>query len=210
MSTDEPGWLRSADSDTETVTGVYDDWAASYDRDLADWGYRMPEVVAEAVVAAGVGTGPILDVGCGTGLVGRALQARGVSSVIGLDVSARSLELARATGAYGEVREADVANAPIPVADDHAGGLSCAGVMTYLPDTAAVVAEFARVVGPGGPIVFTQRADLWAERDDEAVLDRLAADGVCRIDRISGPHEYLPGNEEMRDIPVMLVELRAP
>ena len=81
--------------------------------------------------------------------------------------------------------------------------------MTYLPDTAATGAEFCRLVRSGGVILFTQREDLWDERDCDDVLRRFEAQGRCRIDDISPPLPYLPGNDGLADIGAIVVQLRS-
>ena len=164
MSEQRPGWLREGVHDPTAVAEVYDTWATDYDADLAQWDYRAPQLTVDRLSAAQSGAAPVLDVGCGTGLVGRLLGASGFTDVSGIDLSARSLELAEATGAYRELRQVDLQASPIPWDDDHFAALTCVGVMTYLPDVAEVVAEFCRVVEAGGSILFTQREDIWAER----------------------------------------------
>src|SRR5688572_15807029 len=97
-------WLHQGTSDPGEVADRYDAWATGYDDDLASWSYRAPEVVADTVVSRQPTAGSVLDVGCGTGLVGRALRARGFTGQIqGLDISQASLEIARQSGAYDSV-----------------------------------------------------------------------------------------------------------
>ena len=43
-------WLHQGTSDPGEVAGRYDEWARSYDDDLASWSYQAPAVVAETVV----------------------------------------------------------------------------------------------------------------------------------------------------------------
>jgi hypothetical protein len=85
----------------------------------------------------------------------------------------------------------------------------CIGVLTYLPDTEAIVGEFCRVVGPGGSIIFTQRSDLWAERRCSEVLEGLVAAGVCEVVSVSEPGDYLPGHETEGHLKALLVQLRS-
>ena len=209
MTGDRPDWLRQADSDPTTVRPIYDEWADGYDRDLAMWGYDVPRVVAGRLAAAQPDAAPVLDVGCGTGLAGRELKAAGFDSLVGIDLSARSLELAQEGGAYRTLHQVDVQSLPTPFDDDTFAASVCVGVMTYLPDTAATVAEFCRLVRSGGVILFTQREDLWDERDCDDVLRRFAAQGRCRIDDISPPLPYLPGNDGLADIGAIVVQLRS-
>ena len=184
-------WLHQGTADPREVADRYDRWAAAYDGDLAAWSYRAPDVVAATVVAHRT-DGAVLDVGCGTGLVGRALRARGFTGEVrGLDISAASLAVASEIGAYDTVARADLQQ-PLPVDDDSADAVVCVGVMTYLPDVEATWRELARVVRPGGLVVVTQRADLWEERDCPAVVGTLEADGVWTPLDVTGPAPYLP------------------
>lgn len=134
----------------------------------------------------------MLDVGCGTGLVGRALRERGCTADIGgIDISQASLRVARQTGAYATLEPADLQQ-PLDVEDDSVDVLVCVGVMTYLPAVEATWREFARVVRPGGIVVVTQREDLWEPRGCQEVIDRLAAEGVWAALDVAGPAPYLP------------------
>ncbi|CAA9330433.1 MAG: hypothetical protein AVDCRST_MAG34-221 [uncultured Nocardioidaceae bacterium] len=185
-------WLHEGTSDPREVADRYDAWAQSYDADLASWSYRAPAVVAETVVTRRPGADSALDVGCGTGLVGRALRARGFSGqILGLDISQASLQIAEQGGAYDSLERADLQQ-PLAVEDESVDAVVCAGVMTYLPDVEEVWREFARVVRPGGLVVVTQRDDLWDTRRCRAVVDRLQTQGVWTTLDISGPAPYLP------------------
>ena len=185
-------WLHQGTSDPQEVAVRYDEWAQSYDDDLTSWSYQAPTVVAEAVVTRQPAAGSVLDVGCGTGLVGRALRVRGFAGqILGLDISEASLEIARQHGAYDSLEQADLQR-PLPIEDDSVDAVVCVGVMTYLPDVEAVWREFARVARPGGIVVATQREDLWQPRDCQAVVDRLQAEGVWTPVEITGPAPYLP------------------
>ncbi|MCW2763001.1 MAG: class SAM-dependent methyltransferase [Marmoricola sp.] len=184
-------WLHQGTSDAREVADRYDVWAKGYDDDLASWSYQAPGVVAETVVSRHVDAGTVLDVGCGTGLVGRALRARGFAGqILGLDISQASLEVAQQGGAYDSVEQANLQQR-LPFEDDSVDALVCVGVMTYLPEVETVWREFARVARPGGLVVATQREDLWHTRSCQAVVDRLRNDGVWTPE-ITGPAPYLP------------------
>ena len=83
---------------------LYDDWAVSYERDLCAMGIRSPFMIS-AVFAHFVplGTSPILDVGCGTGLQAEAISLLGYGPIIGIDISEQMLNAARAKGIYREL-----------------------------------------------------------------------------------------------------------
>jgi predicted TPR repeat methyltransferase len=185
-------WLDQSSTEPAEVSGRYDEWAASYDADLAAWSYQAPAVVAGIVLDRVLTTGSVLDVGCGTGLVGRELRARGFEGrLLGLDLSQASLDIARETGAYDSLERADLQQ-PLAVQDDSVDAVVCVGVMTYLPDVESTWREFARLARPDGIVVATQREDLWHARDCHAVLDRLHADGLLRSWDVTGPAPYLP------------------
>jgi len=185
-------WLDAGSSDAGEVAARYDEWAKGYDDDLVSWSYQAPAVVADIVVSRDPQAGAVLDVGCGTGLVGRALRARGFGGrALGIDISQASLEIARQGGAYDSVEQADLQQR-LPLADDSVDASVCVGVMTYLPEVEAVWREFARVVRPEGLVVATQREDLWDSRACQAVVDRLQDEGVWTPLEIRGPAPYLP------------------
>jgi predicted TPR repeat methyltransferase len=185
-------WLQQDPSDARAVAERYDEWATAYDDDLTSWSYQAPAVVAETVVSHRPSARSVLDVGCGTGLVGAALRARGFAgALVGLDISDASLEVARQRAAYESLRHADLQQR-LSLDDDGFDAVVCVGVMTYLPDVEAVWRELARVARPGGLVAVTQREDLWGGRDCPAVVDRLQGEGVWTPLEITGPASYLP------------------
>ncbi len=185
-------WLNQDPSDPGEVAQRYDAWAQAYDADLASWSYQAPAVVADTVLTRQPAAGSVLDVGCGTGLVGQALRARGFTGrLLGLDISQASLDLARQGGTYDSLRAADLQQR-LYLDDDSVDAVVCVGVMTYLPEVEAVWREFARLARPGGLVVVTQREDLWTDRECQAVVDRLQGEGVWTALDVTGPAPYLP------------------
>ncbi|WP_226361598.1 class I SAM-dependent methyltransferase [Pseudonocardia sp. ICBG1142] len=158
---------------------LYDEWAPTYDADLSGeaQGYVAPAVTADAVVAAAGPGGEILDAGCGTGLVGVALRERGATTVDGIDLSPGMLERARATGAYRDLREADL-TAALALPDDSYDVVVCVGTLTHAHVGPSALAEFTRVVRPGGYLVATVLDDVWESGGYRAEVDRLAAADV--------------------------------
>jgi predicted TPR repeat methyltransferase len=185
-------WLAQGTSDPQEVAGRYDAWAHGYDDDLSSWSYRAPTVVAQTVLSRRPEAASVLDVGCGTGLVGRALREGGFAGqLLGLDISRESLAIAQQRGAYDSIEHADLQQR-LPLEDESVDAVVCVGVMTYLPEVEAVWREFARVARPGGLVVTTQRDDLWDARECQAIVERLQDDGVWTPLEITGPAPYLP------------------
>ena len=194
------GLAAQSNASGEAVAELYDTWAASgdYDRDLDAWGYEAPEHIAELTVAAlATSPGEVLDAGCGTGRVGSALHERGVLDVLGGDFTPASIDAARARNVYTAVDHLDL-NQPLVYADGRFAVTLSAGVFSYLSDTEATIRELLRVVQPGGSVLFTQRTDLWAERDCDAIIERLVSDDIC-VATVSEPMPYLPGHPDFAD-----------
>lgn len=185
-------WLTQSSSDPSEVGATYDRWAQSYDHDLTSWSYQAPAVVTQTVLEHLPDAAYVLDVGCGTGLVGRELRSKGFAGrLLGLDIAAAALDVARKDDIYDSLEQANLQER-LPLDDNTVDAVVCVGVMTYLPDVEAVWREFSRVTQPGGLVVATQRDDLWDDRDCQGVVDRLQAEGVWTPLDITGPAPYLP------------------
>jgi len=96
-----------------------------------------------------------LDVGCGGGLLTEALTRLGYP-ITGLDVSARSLEAARRHAAQEglavDYREGSAY--ALGLADGAVDGVVISDVLEHLHDLPAAAREIARVLRPGGVVVF--------------------------------------------------------
>lgn len=199
--TNEDGLAGESDASPEDIAAYYDAWArATYDQDVAAWGYEAPRQVA-AMVADHLGeqrsAGLVLDAGCGTGGVGDALRQAGVERLVGGDFTPASVAAARKRGIYETVDHLDL-NAPLDFGDGHFAASVSVGVFSYVQDTAFTIDELLRVTRPGGVVIFTQRTDLWDKRGCPAIIDRLIAAGRC-VALTSEPAPYLPGHPEFAD-----------
>ncbi|MEE8302716.1 MAG: class I SAM-dependent methyltransferase [Candidatus Tectomicrobia bacterium] len=192
-------WLNELSIDSQEISKYYDGWAEDYDQTLAQWNYQSPLVAADLLKQQVSLEAPILDAGCGTGLSGQALKAAGYRHIIGADISQSSLDIAAQSGAYERLMQVNMQHLPLPFESNAFAGVVCVGVLTYLPDTGELMREFCRVVRPGGLVVFTQRNDLFRERDFPGVLQGLEDEGVWEKISVSEPKLYLPGNEEFSD-----------
>ena len=95
----------------------------------------------------------VLDAGAGSGEYSAELLARG-ADVVACDVTPRFVEILRERFAGRvEVHHADL-RAPLGFAAEGSfDGIVCALVLSYLPDWGPVMAEFVRVLKPGGWLV---------------------------------------------------------
>ena len=198
----DDGWLVSGSTAAGEVRGYYDAQASTYDTLLASWGYDAPQRVATLLLQsmpADGATRTVLDAGCGTGLAGQALRDAGFAgALLGVDLSPESVALAGERGIYDEVVVGDLQQ-PLAYGDDSVDGVVCVGVLTYVPDVAAIWGEFCRITRPGGMIVLTQRDDIWRDRRCNAILDTLERDRRWTAVHLSPPASYLPGNADFAD-----------
>jgi predicted TPR repeat methyltransferase len=78
-----------------------------------------------------------------------------VGEIIGIDLSARMIDRARATGLYADVDVAEIVEGLGRRPDSSADLILAADVMVYVHDMAPLLAEVARVLAPGGLFAFT-------------------------------------------------------
>lgn len=145
------------------LKGIYDEWAASYDSDLAlpQQGYVGPVVATRALAKTGLSPDSVLlDAGCGTGLVGSQLKAQGYGTVDGVDLSDGMLREAAKTGAYRHLATADLTQ-KLDFKDASYDGVTCVGTLTLGHVGPQALEELARVTRPGGFVVSTILEDIW-------------------------------------------------
>ncbi|WP_299653599.1 class I SAM-dependent methyltransferase [uncultured Tateyamaria sp.] len=98
--------------DAASTRALYDDWAASYEAEVAENGYATPGRCADALKShVSDVSSPILDFGCGTGLSGLALKLAGFEVIDGVDLSTEMLDGARAKGAYRHLDQIEAGSA---------------------------------------------------------------------------------------------------
>jgi ubiquinone/menaquinone biosynthesis C-methylase UbiE len=156
---DTPALARAegvvASEGTISVRDVYQDWASHYDSP----GNQMIDTEQPVVrrILDGLPIGTALDAACGTGRHTAYLHQLG-HHVIGVDASREMLAQARARLPEVDFHEADLHRLPMP--DDSVDAVVCALALTHVPDLAPVLAEFARVLRPGGHLVISDAHQL--------------------------------------------------
>lgn len=171
MDEDRLAWIYSAATPAE-LRERYDAWAAHYDGDMAGMDWSAPVAAARRCLAhAGAGA-TVLDAGCGTGQVGRALRAHGAGRVIGLDFSPGMLREAAASGAYDELLEASL-SAPIPLPGASLDAIVSVGVFTFGHVPPAALANLTPLLRAGGIITLSFRDDVYRDLGFGAAIAEL-------------------------------------
>lgn len=185
--------------DEQKIAEHYARFAPVYDQSVEEWGYRSHRAGAD-ILRRYVPTGqPVLDAGCGTGLVGRALADSGYRDVTGIDISPDMLRHAEERGHYRKLLVRDLARTPYPFADDAFAAVICVGVFSLIADPTPVFREFRRLVSPGGYLVFTQQDVLYRQYGYADVLRAFEARHELRRESISEPVVFLPNHEDYAD-----------
>ena len=142
-------------------SALFDQYAPKFESALVDdLGYRGPALLFKAVLAARAAVRKpaffrrAIDLGCGTGLAAAAF-ARNVDRFIGVDLSPRMIEKARATGFYAELEVDDMLQGLRSKPETSVELILAADAMVYVADLAPVLAEARRVLVSGGVLAFT-------------------------------------------------------
>ncbi|MEF2072862.1 class I SAM-dependent DNA methyltransferase [Consotaella aegiceratis] len=137
------------------VEGLFDQYADRFETALVTrLDYRAPQAMAEALAAtagADAAFARVLDLGCGTGLMGERLRGR-ASRLVGVDLSEGMIAKAARKGIYDELHHADIAMFGEAAAYDL---VTAADVLSYLGDLSAVFAHLRRIAQPGALFAFT-------------------------------------------------------
>jgi SAM-dependent methyltransferase len=102
----------------------------------------------------------LLDIACGAGGPALRIAEKTGCSVIGIDVheqaisTAYSLSARRGFSSQAEFRVAD-ATGPLPFPNSSLDAVTCIDGVNHLPNRPAVIAEWSRVLKPGGRLLFT-------------------------------------------------------
>lgn len=159
----------------EDSKALYRTWAKTYDQTFAEkMGYAAPTRLAALFDDKWRGTGRVLDVGCGTGLIAQALKARPLD---GLDISAEMLGVAAEKGQYERLLEGDL-TAKLSIPDGAYSGLISAGTFTHGHVGPDALDELVRIAAPNALFVFGVNAEVFRELDFNTKLTALEQSGL--------------------------------
>ncbi|MCR9220019.1 MAG: methyltransferase domain-containing protein [Alphaproteobacteria bacterium] len=145
------------------VAALFDDYAPRFESALRDHlDYRAPELIADALThwldrLPAAGRAKALDLGCGTGLVGRAVRLA-AGTIDGIDLSERMLKRAAASGLYRTLIAGDIAARPLPAPDAPYDLVVAGDALNYLGALDGVFAGVAEATAPGALFLFTLEA----------------------------------------------------
>lgn len=196
----------------EISEALFDEYAGRFDKHLVgELKYRVPRRVAEFIRERHPGLDvSVLDLGCGTGLLGVYLGRIG-GALVGVDVSSRMLDEAARHGIYSELRHADLDSALREFAPASFDYVTANDVFVYVGDLSGIIPAIRTALRPGGELIFSCETATEAEGDlalrptrryahSRASVERLCAQAGfarCTIEaidlRFDGGEKPIPG-----------------
>ena len=145
----DDGWVTDARDSYDRVASPYTELTrGAFDR--LPFERSALDLFAQRVL--GAGGGPVVDAGCGPGWLTGHLALQGLD-ITGVDVSTAFVDIARANHPELTFAVASITN--LPFGDEALAGLACWYVLHHVPDSDLpdVLAEFHRVLAPGGQLL---------------------------------------------------------
>jgi predicted TPR repeat methyltransferase len=141
------------------IRTVFDSYADQFENHMISLGYSIPAVIRSILqkhpkIIAGMSLGPVLDLGCGTGLVALAIGDLPLGPITGIDLSPRMLAHAHVKRIYAELRECDILT-DLTTHDQHWPLIVAADVLCYFGPLDQILAQIHKSLLPGGWFVFS-------------------------------------------------------
>ncbi len=141
----------------------------------------------------------ILDLGCGTGLVGEELQKHGYQNIDGVDLMPNLLEVAKAKNIYGSLKQGSMGSPgckDLGVDANQYDAAICVGVFTLAHVKSEGFDDLVHVVKPGGLVTFGIRelalnAPHYGFREK---MDQLCKEGKWKF--VAKHHEAVYLNDD--------------
>ena len=164
---------------------LYGEWAETYDSEFVESvGYIVYLQVAEILIRQrSLINGVVLDVGCGTGIVGARLREGGIALVDGIDISPQMLAEAgkkktdENVPVYRRLIAADLTKT-LDIPDNQYAGLISTGTFTHGHVGPDSLDELWRVAAPGARCAISVRSTHYESMDFGQKLSVDVANGT--------------------------------
>ena len=174
------------------VANLFDRYADDFSSHLSQLDYRAPDILVKAAMGCLSHPWPhVLDLGCGTGLVGQCLKGNSLR-VDGVDLSPGMVNRALKSGHYSRVWHADIHDAMEQVyrARDLYDLFVSADVFIYVGALERAFQLATRVLRAGGGLAFS--LEEWAEGPEAYVLrpSLRYAHSLAYVQRLASDHGF--------------------
>ena len=189
----EIGWTQEPPAPPAGyVANLFDRYADDFSSHLSQLDYRAPDILVKAAMGCLSHPWPhVLDLGCGTGLVGQCLQGNSLR-VEGVDLSPGMVSRALESGHYSRVWQADIHDAmeQAYLAGDRYDLIVSADVFIYVGALERAFQLASQVLRTAGGLAFS--LEEWAEGPEEYVLrpSLRYAHSLAYIQRLASNHGF--------------------
>ena len=176
---------------SQEIEEIYDNWAEDYERRILSYGYSTPAVTAGFFGRyVNPEDGAVLDAGAGTGITGAVLAPLGYRDLVGIDVSAKMLELAREKGVYRELRQMELGGR-LDFPSDAFAAIVSTGVFAAGHAPPESFEDLIRVTKPGGHVIFSVRTDVYLDGGFKEKQEALEREGRWQLVEVTEPFSHL-------------------
>ena len=164
---------------------LYDEWANDYDNDLInEYGYIAPKLTVDKFKALVLKKNlKIIDVGCGTGLVGQALYENGYKNIDGYDISSEMLKIAKQSKFYKELKQIDLNDKPTNLSETY-DVLICVGSFGYGALEPIAIRHLIGLVKSGGLLFIFMNAEPFKSQNYQKHISALEAQSLWSVNSI--------------------------
>ena len=139
------------------VKEVFDDFAAHYETSLTTrLGYDLPQILYDFYLNHLPGSEPerLLDIGCGTGLVGEKFQPL-CRSMTGIDISTKMLDAAHKKSLYDSLYASEIISFLSDQSDNSYDLAVSADVLPYIGELKELFAKVSKILAADGHFIFS-------------------------------------------------------
>jgi ubiquinone/menaquinone biosynthesis C-methylase UbiE len=165
----------------EDLQVVYKEWAAAYDYDNDNLLGTVSQPLSVQIFQEYIKDKSlrIIDVGCGTGLVGVELEKGGFNNFDGIDISQEMIDIAKQRG-YAQLFIGSL-NVSLPCENNEYDAALCVGVFTHGHVGSNRLDELVRIVKPGGIICFTVNEGVYDSYGFNLKIKNLESTNIWKI-----------------------------
>lgn len=144
---------NTAIAPTQYIVGLFDSYAENFENSLTNLGYSAPKQIVEYLskfIESDVGLGKVVDLGCGTGWLGEALNKQFIfQELVGVDLAANMLQKAKGKQIYHSLHNLDILEYLRSQSADSVELVVSTDVLIYIGDLNELFREIYRILKPG-------------------------------------------------------------
>jgi len=160
------------------INDLYDEWADSYDDEVEENGYVSPARTASALTQFLPLEASILDIGCGTGLSGVALNNSGFLNIHGTEINLSMLVNAKKKKVYKSLIQGKISN-PFPDPPGTYDAIVAIGVIGAGAAPASLLRSALKALESGGLLAFTLNDAAMAQESCKIELKTVLDDNLA-------------------------------